>query len=45
VLANRNVSSAVFGATRREHLMENLEASGLTLADGVLARIHAAQKT
>lgn len=44
VLANRDVSAAVFGATRPEHLVENLAASGLVLADGVTARIRAAQK-
>lgn len=45
VLANPGVSAAVFGATRPEHLRENLAASGLDLPDGVMARIHAAQKT
>lgn len=44
VLANRDVSAAVFGATRPEHLAENLAASGLVLADGVTARIRAVQK-
>jgi aryl-alcohol dehydrogenase-like predicted oxidoreductase len=44
VLANPGVSAAVFGATRPEHLRENLLASGLDLPDGVMARIHAAQK-
>jgi len=44
VLANPGVSAAVFGATRPEHLRENLLASGLVLPDGVAARIHAAQK-
>lgn len=44
VLANRDVSAAVFGATRPEHLEENLAASGLALADGVTARIRAVQK-
>ena len=44
VLTNPHVSAAVFGATRREHLRENLAASGLGLPDGVMARIHAAQK-
>jgi len=43
VLANPNVSAAVFGATRPAHLRENLQASGLTLPDGVMARINAAQ--
>ncbi|TAJ74285.1 MAG: aldo/keto reductase [Phenylobacterium sp.] len=44
VLANPRLSAAVFGATRPEHLRENLAASGLALPSGVLARIHAAQK-
>jgi aryl-alcohol dehydrogenase-like predicted oxidoreductase len=44
VLANPGVSAAVFGATRSEHLRENLAASGLDMPDGVMARIHAAQK-
>lgn len=44
VLANPGVSAAVFGATRPEHLRENLAASGLALPDGVTARIRAAQK-
>ena len=44
VLANPQVSAAVFGATRPAHLRENLQASGLALPDGVLARIHAAQR-
>lgn len=43
VLANPGVSAAVFGATRPEHLRENLAASGKALADGVAARIHGAQ--
>lgn len=43
VLTNPHVSAAVFGATRPEHLRENLEASGLVLPDGVAARIRAAQ--
>jgi len=45
VLANPGVSAAVFGATRPEHLRENLAASGLELPEGVLARIHTAQKS
>lgn len=45
VLANPGVSAAVFGATRPEHLRENLAASGLELPDGLLAGIHAAQKS
>jgi aryl-alcohol dehydrogenase-like predicted oxidoreductase len=44
VLSNPHVSAAVFGATRPEHLRENLAASGLALPGGVTARIHAAQK-
>lgn len=44
VLANPHVSAAVFGATRPEHLRENLAASGLALPDGVAARIRAVQK-
>lgn len=44
VLANPNIAAAVFGATRPEHLRENLAVSGLSLPDGVLARIHMAQK-
>lgn len=43
VLAHPGVSAAVFGATRPEHLRENLAASGRTLPDGVMARIHGAQ--
>lgn len=43
VLANPNVSCAVFGATRMAHLMENLDASGRVLAPEVLQRIRAAQ--
>ncbi|MBW8815907.1 MAG: aldo/keto reductase [Caulobacterales bacterium] len=44
VLANPHVNAAVFGATRPEHLRENLAASSLRLEPGVLARIHAAQR-
>lgn len=43
VLANPNVSAAVFGATRHEHLRENLAASGLALSHTLLARIRAAR--
>lgn len=43
VLANPDISCAVFGATRMAHLLENLEASGRVLAPDVLARIRAAQ--
>lgn len=44
VLDNREVSAAVFGATRMAHLLENLEASGRTLPDAVMTRIREAQK-
>ncbi|WP_296597442.1 aldo/keto reductase [Phenylobacterium sp.] len=44
LLANPGVSAAVFGATRPAHLRENLAASGRVLPDGVMARIHAAQR-
>ncbi len=44
VLANPNVSAAVFGATRPEHLRENLAASGLSLPPEVAARIRAVQQ-
>lgn len=44
VLANPDVSAAVFGATRPEHLRENLAASGLSLPPEVAARIRAAQQ-
>ena len=44
VLANPNVSSAVVGSTRLPHLMQNLQASGLTLRPQVLDRIHAEQR-
>lgn len=43
VLANPGVSAAVFGATRPEHLRENLATSGLGLPEDVMARIRAAQ--
>lgn len=43
VLANRDVSAAVFGATRVGHLRENLAASGLSLGDELMSRIRAAQ--
>ncbi|MDD3836311.1 MAG: aldo/keto reductase [Phenylobacterium sp.] len=43
VLANPNVSCAVFGATRMAHLLENLEASGRVLPSDVLRRIRDAQ--
>lgn len=41
VLANPGVSAAVFGATRIEHLRENLGASGLALPSAVTQRIRA----
>jgi aryl-alcohol dehydrogenase-like predicted oxidoreductase len=44
VLANPGVAAAVVGATRLEHLAENLKASGLTLRPEVLDRIRAAQR-
>ncbi|MBL8554575.1 MAG: aldo/keto reductase [Phenylobacterium sp.] len=43
VLADPQVSAAVFGATRAEHLRENAAASGLAPAAGLMARIRAAQ--
>ena len=43
VLANPHVSAAVFGATRVQHLRENLSSSGMTLRAEVVARILAAQ--
>ncbi|MDB5467657.1 MAG: oxidoreductase, aldo/keto reductase family [Phenylobacterium sp.] len=43
VLANRDVSSAVIGTTRLEHLQENLAASGRALPDALMKRIRAAQ--
>ena len=43
VLANPEVSAAVFGATRPAHLRENLAASGLPLPPGLRARIETAQ--
>lgn len=43
VLANPDVSAAVFGATRAEHLRENLAASGQPLPADVMARIRMAQ--
>ncbi|OHB27097.1 MAG: hypothetical protein A2790_00070 [Phenylobacterium sp. RIFCSPHIGHO2_01_FULL_69_31] len=43
VLANPGVSAAVFGATRPEHLRENLAASGMLLPADVMARIRSAQ--
>jgi aryl-alcohol dehydrogenase-like predicted oxidoreductase len=43
VLANPDVSAAVFGATREAHLAENVGASGLTLAADTMRRIRIAQ--
>ncbi|MFN3514318.1 MAG: aldo/keto reductase [Phenylobacterium sp.] len=43
VLADPNVSCAVFGATRMAHLVENLEASGKRLDETVMAAIRQAQ--
>ena len=43
VLANPHVSSAVFGATRPAHLAENLQASGVSLTEPVMARIRRVQ--
>lgn len=43
VLANPNISAAVFGSTRPEHLQENLKASGRPLPERLAAAIHTAQ--
>jgi aryl-alcohol dehydrogenase-like predicted oxidoreductase len=43
VLANPNVSAAVFGATRLAHLRENLAVSGRPLPADVMAQVRAAQ--
>jgi 1-deoxyxylulose-5-phosphate synthase len=43
VLENPDVSAAVFGTTRIEHLRENLKASGPPYPAAVMARIRAAQ--
>ena len=43
VLANRDVSAAVFGATRPAHLRENLAAADLELSPELMARIRDAQ--
>jgi len=43
VLENPDVSAAVFGTTRIEHLRENLKASGRAYPTSVMARIRAAQ--
>jgi aryl-alcohol dehydrogenase-like predicted oxidoreductase len=39
VLRNKNVASAIIGATRPEQVAENVKASGVTLEHDVLARI------
>ncbi|HEV7647981.1 MAG TPA: aldo/keto reductase family protein [Actinophytocola sp.] len=39
VLRNKNVASAIIGATRPEQVAENVKATGTTLDDDVLARI------
>ena len=39
VLQNRNVSSAIIGATRPEQVRENVKASGVKLEDSVMRRI------
>jgi aryl-alcohol dehydrogenase-like predicted oxidoreductase len=39
VLRNKNVASAIIGATRPEQVLENVKASGVTLDEDVLARI------
>jgi aryl-alcohol dehydrogenase-like predicted oxidoreductase len=39
VLQNKNVASAIVGATRPEQVVENVKASGVTLDADVLARI------
>ena len=43
VLANPDVSAAIFGATRPAHLRENLRASGRSLPAEVMAKVRAAQ--
>jgi aryl-alcohol dehydrogenase-like predicted oxidoreductase len=43
VLANPGVSAAVFGATRPDHLHENLAASGMPASAALLRRIREAQ--
>jgi aryl-alcohol dehydrogenase-like predicted oxidoreductase len=42
VLRRPEVSSAIIGATRPDQISENARASGVTLDDGVLARVDAA---
>ncbi|ADB31778.1 aldo/keto reductase [Kribbella flavida DSM 17836] len=39
VLQNRNVSSAIIGASRPEQVTENVKAAGVTLEDALLKRI------
>ncbi|RYF98382.1 MAG: aldo/keto reductase, partial [Caulobacteraceae bacterium] len=43
VLSDPNVSCAVVGTTRMAHLIENLDASGMTLSRDILDRIAQAQ--
>jgi 1-deoxyxylulose-5-phosphate synthase len=43
VLANPDISAAVFGATRAEHLRENVAAADRPLPEALLGRIRAAQ--
>jgi aryl-alcohol dehydrogenase-like predicted oxidoreductase len=39
VLQNRNVSSAIIGASRPEQVLENVKASGVKLEEGLMKRI------
>ena len=39
VLQNRNVSSAIIGASRPEQVTENVKASGVTLGDDAMKQI------
>jgi aryl-alcohol dehydrogenase-like predicted oxidoreductase len=43
VLANGDVSAAIFGSTRIEHLRENLAATDLVMSDELMRRIRSAQ--
>jgi aryl-alcohol dehydrogenase-like predicted oxidoreductase len=43
VLANSGVSAAIFGATRIEHLRENLAATDLVMSDELMRRVRRAQ--
>ena len=43
VLGNRHVACAVVGTTRMNHLEDNAAASGLSLSEEMLGRIHAVQ--